>query len=268
MDTAHKVAAARRRARPRDLVAVGVPKTIDNDVGDSQFKLIDHTPGYGSVAKYWMHMVQNGQRGKRRFVARPIRCWSCRPWAVKHRLHPGRRAAGRSASRAAAIDLSGRASLLAGEIGRPGERAVAAAVAAPIVVVSEGLRRWRDRRSARFVRPRHVQLQPDDRGANGGQLSQSRRPGGQRGCARQRARHRSAARDGAGLDRRPRRSVSQRAVGGAAGGHSPRGPHGDHLARARTDVYMCRYDKVPLAEVAYSERTFPATAGSPTAAPT
>ena len=40
-------------------MAVGVPKTIDNDVGDSQFKLIDHTPGYGSVAKYWMHTVQN-----------------------------------------------------------------------------------------------------------------------------------------------------------------------------------------------------------------
>jgi 6-phosphofructokinase len=58
MDTAHKVA---RLAHERglDLVAVGVPKTIDNDVGDSQFKLIDHTPGYGSVAKYWMHAVQN-----------------------------------------------------------------------------------------------------------------------------------------------------------------------------------------------------------------
>jgi 6-phosphofructokinase 1 len=27
-------------------------------VGDSQFKLIDHTPGYGSVARYWMHKVQ------------------------------------------------------------------------------------------------------------------------------------------------------------------------------------------------------------------
>jgi ATP-dependent phosphofructokinase / diphosphate-dependent phosphofructokinase len=40
-------------------VAVGVPKTIDNDVGDSEFKLIDHTPGYGSVARYWMQMVQN-----------------------------------------------------------------------------------------------------------------------------------------------------------------------------------------------------------------
>lgn len=58
MDTAHKVA---RLAHERglDLVAVGVPKTIDNDVGDSAFRLIDHTPGYGSVAKYWLHLVQN-----------------------------------------------------------------------------------------------------------------------------------------------------------------------------------------------------------------
>jgi 6-phosphofructokinase 1 len=58
MDTAHKIAALARE-RGLDLVAVGVPKTIDNDVGDSEFKLIDHTPGYGSVAKYWMHAVQN-----------------------------------------------------------------------------------------------------------------------------------------------------------------------------------------------------------------
>ncbi len=58
MDTANKVAALAHE-RGLDLVGVGVPKTIDNDVGDSEFKLIDHTPGYGSCAKYWMHMVQN-----------------------------------------------------------------------------------------------------------------------------------------------------------------------------------------------------------------
>ena len=57
MDTAQKIAQLAHE-RGLDLVAVGVPKTIDNDVGDSQFKLIDHTPGYGSVAKYWSHMVQ------------------------------------------------------------------------------------------------------------------------------------------------------------------------------------------------------------------
>ena len=58
MDTANKIAEL-AHARGLDLVAVGVPKTIDNDVGDSAFKLVDHTPGYGSTAKYWMHMVQN-----------------------------------------------------------------------------------------------------------------------------------------------------------------------------------------------------------------
>ena len=47
------------RSKGIDLVAVGVPKTIDNDVGDSEFKLIDHTPGYGSVARYWSHIIQN-----------------------------------------------------------------------------------------------------------------------------------------------------------------------------------------------------------------
>src|SRR6478736_5320616 len=58
MDTAHKISGLAHQ-RGLDLVAVGVPKTIDNDVGDSEFRLVDHTPGYGSTAKYWMHMVQN-----------------------------------------------------------------------------------------------------------------------------------------------------------------------------------------------------------------
>jgi 6-phosphofructokinase 1 len=58
MDTAHKVAKLAAE-RGLDLLCIGVPKTIDNDVGDSEFKLIDHTPGYGSVARYWMCMVQN-----------------------------------------------------------------------------------------------------------------------------------------------------------------------------------------------------------------
>ena len=58
MDTASKVSRIARE-RGLDLIAVGVPKTIDNDVGDSGFKLIDHTPGYGSVARYWAYCVQN-----------------------------------------------------------------------------------------------------------------------------------------------------------------------------------------------------------------
>ncbi|HEY4760287.1 MAG TPA: diphosphate--fructose-6-phosphate 1-phosphotransferase, partial [Thermoguttaceae bacterium] len=57
MDTADKIAQLAQK-RGLDLVAVGAPKTIDNDLGDNEFKLIDHTPGYGSVARYWMHKVQ------------------------------------------------------------------------------------------------------------------------------------------------------------------------------------------------------------------
>ncbi len=64
MDTANKMAQLAGQ-KGLGLVAVGVPKTIDNDVGDSQFKLIDHTPGYGSVARYWMHMVQNANEENR-----------------------------------------------------------------------------------------------------------------------------------------------------------------------------------------------------------
>jgi 6-phosphofructokinase 1 len=57
MDTAHKVTKLAQE-RGLDVIGVGVPKTIDNDVGDSAFELIDHTPGYGSTARYWAHMVQ------------------------------------------------------------------------------------------------------------------------------------------------------------------------------------------------------------------
>jgi 6-phosphofructokinase 1 len=58
MDTANKISKL-AAARGLDLVATGVPKTIDNDVGDSEFTLIDHTPGYGSAARYWAGCIQN-----------------------------------------------------------------------------------------------------------------------------------------------------------------------------------------------------------------
>jgi 6-phosphofructokinase 1 len=61
MDTAHKVAQLAHE-HGLDLIATGVPKTIDNDVGDSEFKVIDHTPGYGSVARYWALNVQNADQ--------------------------------------------------------------------------------------------------------------------------------------------------------------------------------------------------------------
>jgi len=58
MDTANKVGILAKE-KGLDLIATGIPKTIDNDVGDSEFKLIDHTPGYGSAARYWALYTQN-----------------------------------------------------------------------------------------------------------------------------------------------------------------------------------------------------------------
>ena len=58
MDTAHKVHLLAAQ-RGLDLIVVGAPKTIDNDLGDSAFQLLDHTPGYGSIARYWALNLQN-----------------------------------------------------------------------------------------------------------------------------------------------------------------------------------------------------------------
>lgn len=58
MDTAAKLSKL-AGARGLDLVVVGVPKTIDNDIGDEEFTIIDHTPGYGSCARYWTSIIQN-----------------------------------------------------------------------------------------------------------------------------------------------------------------------------------------------------------------
>ncbi len=56
-DTAHKVSLLAHE-RGLSLVATGVPKTIDNDLGDTEFRLLDHSPGYGSVARYYAHYIR------------------------------------------------------------------------------------------------------------------------------------------------------------------------------------------------------------------
>ena len=61
MDTADKISEL-ASARGYDLVVAGVPKTIDNDLGDEEFTLIDHTPGYGSTARYWMSIVSDANQ--------------------------------------------------------------------------------------------------------------------------------------------------------------------------------------------------------------
>ena len=58
MDTAHKVSQVAEE-KGMEVIAVGGPKTIDNDVGDTAFQLIDHTPGYASTARYFAQYIRN-----------------------------------------------------------------------------------------------------------------------------------------------------------------------------------------------------------------
>lgn len=61
MDTAYKISQLAAR-RGLDLIVVGAPKTVDNDLGDDAFRLLDHTPGYGSIARYWALTIQNANQ--------------------------------------------------------------------------------------------------------------------------------------------------------------------------------------------------------------
>ena len=72
MDTAMKVSALAHE-RGVDLIVAGVPKTIDNDIGDEEFTIIDHTPGYGSAARYWAHIIQQTEEENRAIgVSEPV----------------------------------------------------------------------------------------------------------------------------------------------------------------------------------------------------
>ena len=64
MDTASRVSRL-AAARGIDLRVAGVPKTIDNDLGDDAFTLIDHTPGYGSCARFWASVIQTVEEENR-----------------------------------------------------------------------------------------------------------------------------------------------------------------------------------------------------------
>ncbi len=61
MDTANKLSNLARE-RDLDLTVVGIPKTVDNDVGAQDFSNLDHTPGYGSVTRYWAYAIQNANQ--------------------------------------------------------------------------------------------------------------------------------------------------------------------------------------------------------------
>ena len=77
MDTAGRVAALARR-QGLDLRAIGVAKTVDNDVGgglqpDGAFAVCDHNPGYGSAARYWaLNVLAANEENKASYTSDPV----------------------------------------------------------------------------------------------------------------------------------------------------------------------------------------------------
>jgi len=72
MDTAQKVSDLAQE-KGEALICTGVPKTIDNDLGDEERTLIDHTPGYGSAARYWATLMMDAEQENRGMcVSEPV----------------------------------------------------------------------------------------------------------------------------------------------------------------------------------------------------
>src|SRR3972149_5397082 len=77
MDTANKINILANE-EGLDLIATGIPKTIDNDVGgklkaDGTFDICDHDPGYGSVARNTaINVMEANQENMASFTSDPV----------------------------------------------------------------------------------------------------------------------------------------------------------------------------------------------------
>ncbi len=77
MDTAFKVSQMARE-KGLELVCIGMPKTIDNDVGgtlqpDGTFAICDHNPGYGSVARNLaVNILEANEENKASYTSDPV----------------------------------------------------------------------------------------------------------------------------------------------------------------------------------------------------
>ncbi|MHC4592541.1 MAG: diphosphate--fructose-6-phosphate 1-phosphotransferase, partial [Planctomycetota bacterium] len=77
MDTANRIANLAKDAG-QDLQAIGIAKTVDNDVGgplqeDGTFAVCDHNPGYGSIARYWaMNVLEANEENKASYTSDPV----------------------------------------------------------------------------------------------------------------------------------------------------------------------------------------------------
>ena len=231
--------------RGLDLVAVGVPKTIDNDVGDSEFKLIDHTPGYGSVARYCAQYVQQ---------ANEENAGSCPADPVLVMQAMGRKigfipAAARLADPEREMPLQ----IYLAEVGpdaraarrqrrRPARSATAAA--------SSSSARASTSATSATIRDTfgHVQFSASQTTVAQivvnylNTLEASRAGQG----PRQGARHRPAQRDRLRQRGRPRRGLRRRPARRRGRPRRRQRLHGHDPPRPRRPVYSVRYDKVPL----------------------
>lgn len=77
MDTANRLSILAAQ-KGLDLKAIGIVKTIDNDVGgtlqdDGTFAICDHNPGYGSVARFWaMNIFEANEENKASYTSDPV----------------------------------------------------------------------------------------------------------------------------------------------------------------------------------------------------
>ena len=230
MDTANKIAALAQR-RGLDLVAVGVPKTIDNDVGDSEFRLIDHTPGYGSTARYWMHAVQSAnEENAGSSPADPVLVTQAMGRKIGF-IPAAARLADPDREMPLQIYLAERPCPLAqladqvNDLLRRRGRA--------LVVISEGfdVGDLGDAKDA-FGHTNYAATQTFRR-ASAGELLEPRRAGRQGRRPGQQRRHGAAAFDRVGLAGGPRRGIRRRLQGGRVGRRRRERIYGDDPAKSR-----------------------------------
>ena len=217
--------------------------------------MIDHTPGYGSVARYWMHMVQNAnEENAGSSPADPVLVLQAMGRkigfipAAARLADPAREMPLQIYLAESPCSLEQLADQVNDQLRRSGRC---------IVVVSEGfdvgdVGRMQDAFGhTAFGSSKLTVVQIVVNYLNEVGL------GGQRRRARQRARHRSAALDGLCLAGRSGRGLLPGADGPQLAAKGQSG-YMATILRNPGCVYSVRYDKVSLAEVANSERTFPA----------
>ena len=251
-ETAHIVHTV-AEADSYDLRVFHIPKTIDNDVGDSEFKLIDHTPGYGSTAKYWMHAVQNAnQENLGSSPADPVLVLQAMGRrigfipAAARLADPNREMPLQIYLAESPCSLEQLADNVNDQLRRDGRC---------VVVISEGFDVGQRKDSFGHTQFSSSEITVAQRVVNylneQGLATRGSARGNVPGTDQ---RHSMAYASTVDLDEAYR--AGQTAAHLAAAGDSG---HMATLLRQPGEVYGVRYDKVPLADVANSERSFPAS---------